>query len=1191
MAQIGAIPLPLKDPERGFRGITTLSQTSPFHFLEIENGYVNSDASEIRTFPGYVCTHDFASTLRSWSLTQQNGYICNHFAARRGSIAQVGAYKYDLVPSANQTVWTRPTQLHCIEQVGQRWIVVGQSDHLREPILNSGATAYVKVISYAEVGGFPELTLDANPLTTADTFNTVQAGAGTTGSRVYLEGLTGALASVLNGRSHYVTNIAGAVVRLATAVGGGSATGQNGYIDRVSNPGSASGVLPATDDQESLTIWTSIDGGDPALTAATRPFPAHVFNRQRDFGDTITAPSTGNLKQGNSNAATISGGRSRRRQKTLPYRLVPHVAGNRLILVAPGYGCVFQAPVKIPPNFDELSFQFGAHALCNDIYDQPRCLGVPKAVQWSDPDKTVAPSGNTAHIEYASTEPFAFGGSSGATGNSGVAVTARAGTYKFKVAYKDEVTGEVGLCSEEVAITTDAATVAFEGLRIFVYFPGYLMHECGALSINLYRTIKDGDTFFFDQSFLVQYLAEAGPFVSGFGTIKYGLPPTSATTEYFHHVVLRPIYTTDTQLQENEGLVPETIEQMPMGAKCGRTMRGFTLFGGALGNAGTRQELQRGTLTMFYDKNVNGLNAIERFRNHIGSTFTNDFDTTTPPLAPASFQGVEEGFGCAARNIPPAYAGQIISGKWFPYPRRWIQLDRLVNTTVGYDGTFPNDLGSRIQDVRYTILDTPLLEFDDLTSGNAQLQQTHLLLPRAQVQISEPDNPGVTPATNTTVLASMRDDDVEAIGDANGQAIVCTRSATYSIAFSDSPVGTPPDLANSGFGCIAANSMISFESGAAWISERGPVAWSGGVQFIGESLESRFTPETGRYLRDSTGMMRHAWGCHDHERKLLYFGLYAGRAGIDRNVDPGALTVQYQGTTYDWTSALAALEGGVSIADRVKSLFPADEVLIYSYRTGAWSVWRPPLTLGIQWMTRGIDAQGQARIFFLGSDKRQYALGDEYGQGDRESYRRTTSGTGTLSVIPLSASVPGTGMSWVGLTVAIYSEDASSGLATLKGTSTVTVATPGASEITLATAITVAPNDVVIIGARTMRIDTSFQNLKQTATARAAKLGVRYRLWSRHGQGLGSTKQQAFVAASVKTEIKRDEVPTSVENSLTANAVDPTAYKWLVQDQPNAPVHERGLSLGAASGANHQVRLTFLGGAQVRLQDLYVEAQ
>jgi len=274
------------------------------------------------------------------------------------------------------------------------------------------------------------------------------------------------------------------------------------------------------------------------------------------------------------------------------------------------------------------------------------------------------------------------------------------------------------------------------------------------------------------------------------------------------------------------------------------------------------------------------------------------------------------------------------------------------------------------------------------------------------------------------------------------------------------------------------------------------------------------------------------------------------------------------------------------VGDKVKSLFPCDEVLVYSYRTGVWSIWRPPLTMGILWMARGVASDGTSRVFFLGTDNRLYAFDDAYGQGDRESWKTTVVDNGTVSVLTgFATSV----MSRVGLNVAIYSEDATTGAATLKALTTVTV--DSGTSLTLAASVAVVPGDIALVGVRTMRLETTFFNLKGTETARAVKLGLRYQLWSRFGNGVGGSRQQAFVSASVKTETPRDGVPTSVENSLTTVAGANTTYRWIGQDAPDAPVHEDGLQLGAASGANHQLKFTFLGGAQVRLQDMYTEIQ
>jgi hypothetical protein len=56
--------------------------------------------------------------------------------------------------------------------------------------------------------------------------------------------------------------------------------------------------------------------------------------------------------------------------------------------------------------------------------------------------------------------------------------------------------------------------------------------------------------------------------------------------------------------------------------------------------------------------------------------------------------------------------------------------------------------------------------------------------------------------------------------------------------------------------------------------------------------------------------MRHAWSCHDPERKLVYMGVYAGRAGTAGS-SPTALRVNYRGGSYTWEEAAGVVENGL----------------------------------------------------------------------------------------------------------------------------------------------------------------------------------------------------------------------------------------------------------------------------------------
>lgn len=1170
-AQIAATRLTLRG-DGPWRGLTTLSKTSPFQFLELENGYVNADASEIRTFPGYICVLNPARNARAWSTTQPFGFIANHYAARRPVLAAaVNSYQIEtLAPTEVQYVWTRPTNFHCFEQLNTRWVFIGESDHVREPIFDAGRGFFVKVVSYDDVGGTQvALTLDAAPDTTVNVFNALPNVV----DRVYLEGLTGAQASLLNFKGHNVVSVVGAVVTINTNIGSiSNQLSQTGYIDRVTNPGVGSGAAPATDDKESLTIWTVLDRGSASIALGnTVTYPAHVANRMRDFGDTV-----GVTKQGNNAAGTPAGGRSRRRQKPLPYRVVPHQAGNRLVLAVPGYGCVFQVPGVIPPNFDEVTSTLGISALGNDIFDMPRALGVPKGCMWADNDKVAGVgAGSSVHFYAGGTNEFSFGGSN-------VAVSARNGVYKFCVAYRDEATGEIGRLSEELALTTNTSQDRI-GIQLPIYFPGYLMHESLALTVNIYRTAKDGSIFFFDQTATLNAMSEN--VVSLPVSSKYGLVPLSGVTEYFYHALVKPTYVSDATLQARTATVPTELQQMPMGCKAARTARGFTAFGGALGNAGSRKEMMRGTLSLYYDGNAAPLDGIGAQQNRVGSAFTNDW--IGPPYGPSSFEGSETDFGCSAKHIPPAYEGQtVVSRTLFPYPRKAIQLDLMRNTDVGYTGTV-TDTSGRIPDVRYTMVESPLRTDRDYTITGSQRQEAFLMLPRSRVQFSEPDNPGVVPATNTAILANEQDFDIEGIGDSGGQFVICTRDRSYSISFSQTPIQVPPDIVSDKFGCISANSMVTFDGGCAWISARGPVVMAEGVQFIGQPLERSFVGEPGRYLRSTDGMLRHSWACHDAERNLLYFGVYAGRAGLTDS-DPLSFRVNFRGTNYSWESAGGAVENGVPVADQVRSRFPCDEVLIYSYKADAWSVWRPPLTLGVQWMTRGVDSDGNYRVFFMDQRGAIYLMDDAYGNGSKESNQQTLLQSGALTTLNI---VPSTEPTWVGLKVVIYKAATASEPSILRGVTE--VASQTTSTITLANAVTAQAGDTVLIGARSMTLNTTFFNIKDSAATRINKIGTRFQMSSRKSLGVaGALTQECFASISVRTEELRDGVPTTYENSLTTEAAaSPTSYQWIGRDLANDAVHDATFDRGSLSGPSHQAKMTIVGGAQVRLLDLYAEAQ
>lgn len=1149
MAQIGRSPFSYKIAEANrFGGMSFESTGEPYQFELLENCYVSG--GEIRSFPGSVCVLDPVSDARlATDVTpfSPRGYEADHYDAFRPTYTASGSYNIPTTATENMIVWTRPTTLHSVHFLTNRWVFVGESDGRREPIYNSGRTQWVYVVSYQGdgLGGNIDLTLSSAPSSTANAFNALQSG-----SVVYLSGLTGDHATLLNNKQHIVGSVVGAVVRITTNYTGSHAafTGQTGFISRVSvsynlNILGQQNEYEIGDDVESLTVWRTATNSVNQDSPDDQVFCSHVANRRRDFGD-----STGVVDEGSED---IPG--SRRRQKTLPYRIVPHKAGNRIIAAAPGYGCAFQIPNIVPSALTGSAGSAGVGAYSNGDLDQPRCLGVPKCVVVEDPDKTPTAS---MHVKSTVDATEAFGGSS---------QSSRAGTYRFKFAYRDDATGEIGIPSEEIAVETNAVTHALTALRFYIYYPGYLMPESLALSIVAYRTKKEGNEFYFDETIKLTGLINA--IAVGSESSRYGLVPTpdATTYGYYFHVTYTPLYKTDAELAEQSEniVVPDGNKQMPMGCKTAYTYRGYTMYGGALGDTGPFRELQSGEMEIRYDRNTSALNGRAYWSDRVYMRFSAVLNT--PNISEAA------GFNVGSAIIPPGYAGQsLYLPTILPFPRTTVVIDKMVNTVMGSNDAWLSQR-NRIADVQYQILDTPLRTKVDYSqqSGTA-----YLILPRNQVQISNPDNPGETPAVNTLIVANEEGEDVEAMGSYNGQPVLATRSKTYMVGFSTTPVGAVPDIVSDKFGCIAPNTMVEFDGGCAWISDRGPVAIvDGGFRWIGKPLQKWFSESSARYKKDSLGMMRHAWGCHDPIRGLIYFGLFADLASGTSN----EATVRYLNTTYSWTDTDGV---GSILADKVRSRFPCDEILVYSYRDDAWSVWRPPQALAVQWMTVGLDEDKTQRVFYLGSDKRLYALDDLWGVTDQESNYIAIAQTGSTTTI--------TGLTTgykmlVGMDVAFYK----GGLGTrLEFIGLRSIVSKTDTEIVLDSAITLPTGGCkMLVGPRRMKVRTNWAAWKQSDQATVAKAGLRYSLW-----GLYNTVSQlyarlpAFVKGTLRSSSLVNGVITSKTSTLTGDS-----YSALGEEASTPQTFDYGLAQGMAQGQSFQLEVEFVGGAQVRLQDLFVE--
>jgi hypothetical protein len=305
-----------------------------------------------------------------------------------------------------------------------------------------------------------------------------------------------------------------------------------------------------------------------------------------------------------------------------------------------------------------------------------------------------------------------------------------------------------------------------------------------------------------------------------------------------------------------------------------------------------------------------------------------------------------------------------------------------------------------------------------------------------------------------------------------------------------------------------------------------------------------------------------------------------------RDINAGTgyqVTVSYNGGNFTWTTAGASSEG-----NRIKSRFPCDEILVYSYKVGAWSYWVPPPCIAIQWMTRGVDSDQKPRVFFLGNDKRLYALDDTYGEFDRESNYTVVAQTG--SVITVTGLNPGIKMR-PGMTVIFYTGGGSTKMALLGGR---VVQSVGATDITLSAAIDIPTGGCkMLIGARQAKIRTTFKNIKRTETSATAKVGLRYSLQSRYGTsgGLNGNPQAAFASCSVVSASLRDGVMTRKQVSFSTPQSSAVTHTNLADDSTTPVVMEAGFDLGSMDGFNHQLEIGFLAGAQVRLIDAYLEVK
>lgn len=1182
---MGTRLLSIRGAENRWRGLTTLSVSDRGErkFLRLENGYVSPDGSEIRQWPGSFTLLDL-----SRENNPDEGYerYITDVVLPIFQTTPAATYQFDsIVPyPTKQTLNARakPQHLHGFEQIQDQIVVFGESRFREVPIYNNGRVP-LTVATVTDDGGLIRLSLSGTVLAHTADDNAQPALNGLTQYQVvYCEdvelatpdpGEQALLDGKLNRRVHQISAILGNNVTLqTTALGLGGArtvTGQihvvrfnrsNTYDNTNGLSPYAPDVLDRIDDPTSLTSWRVID--QPAKGDSVREcFPAWVANRQRDCGDVreAVAPTEGVWQD-----AFGRRGVSRRECLELPYRLNPEPASDRIILAAPAYGCLFQVPVKIPAD---PSGELGVTFFANGAHDKPRSLGIPKC---------------RAAECYAKVPPVtpAENGTNGKDFNV-FAITADpanglpAGTYKFALSYEDDAIGEEGLASETITVEIPSTTgVAYTILLVYMH-PGYVMPECLANRLNVYLALPGQDDLAFYCSLPLQWKPLVAASVNGTNgglSGTYGFEVSASGTEELWRAIRLPLpgNTNDIASQlDPERLAPQSAA-MPRGSDAARYVRGVLLSGGHIGNTG-------GSLQLWASK------ASSRF----GDIYTDPDlmlirvhgDTVAAPSANMDGDITTHALGAAGRCFPSAYQGiDVIQRDLMPGRSRH-QIDRVLNRMAA---TLSGSLAIKLNYERLRLTRAVWDRIREAGTATSTVDEARYdkevfyVEPRGQLQVADPGSPNRSSPLFIKFIDPNRGDDITGIGALAGRGVICTARETYVFAWARNPGAEEPQLLTDEFGCVAANSMVEFDGGLAWMSHRGPVAIGGaGPQHVGLDVEGLFLGRERRYEFDRQGMMRHCWSAHDQERGLVMWGMVTTSA-----------THQVEREFQSFAFADAS--------DELRSRFPCDEVLWWSYRTNAFGTWRPPAGREVLWMRPVRDANGNVHMAYLAADGRIYGLDDSsHDTGHAEfaiEVLMETRGTNTTT-LTWSGYASGqdgdatTGrdgdalFARAGMVVEVLNQNGE-----LVATTTIAevVSTGASTELELATAISWDRLYRIRVGPRQrMTLVTTYLGAESKGALNISDIQVRYTLF---GEGRAN-----FVASLLTTELA-----TGLQARET-DASDPE--KWTPLGVSQAGRSEDGYRAsrrrcagkGGSGSPETAVKLVFTGAAQVRVADISIE--
>jgi len=1227
----------LKGDKIAWSGVSRLSTSDRGlrRFTTLDNCYVSQDGDEIRAFPGYATFLDLTDANNSFGY---GGYAPDSVRPilQYGSPNDPIRYRQQYAAATSQTMNCRAKISHAFafEQVGNEIIVIGES-RFREVPIYSAARVQVKIASVRTVFTSWELTLDltagvnaVNDLTTGLNglsanstiyIESVVAAAGTSAADIALinRDLVGRIHEVVsappNATLDLTTTATGALSGTITVVGEIHQVRPNRGDSYPTAAGTQNTPYVPTynnrpDDADALTSWRVqelVDLFDSDKSGVYSCYPAWVANRQRDFGDGRAAAAEAAASEGIYDPSLNYRGYSRREQRRLPFRPNVETALDRIILAVPQYGCMFQIPVKVP--IDPSNWKGGGNSKAgvvfpnNNIYDKPRSLGIPKARMVDD---FIAIAAQLSPSDWGTVQQFSSM-ISARVGSPSLGLLE--GTYKVAISFEDAGTGDEGLASEPVGITIPGPTYSDYAytIRINYIHPGYFFPECLALKMNVYIAPPLTDALaFYGQFELAQNpIIHADPQTDVSAIYGFG-PQTKTVARALMRSFDLPLLAETGDLSgvlDATRLAPQSAT-MPRGASACKYIRGVLFAGGAMGNAGPNDELWSSTGSLQWAPDQTYFPSDEmHLRPH--------------DIANAAVEGTIDGdtqngtLGIAGRAFPDAYQGvEIISGDLFPGANSIKRVDRVLNRKVAGLLGLEDPLGTptqwmywhqeRLRMTRQLMNRSRTSGSTPSTAGDINITQIPIwyVMPRGQMQIGDPGAPNRSSRAFIKIVDPNRGDDITAFGHMNGSVIICTRRETYSYSWYRNPAGEEPNLMSTEVGCIASNSMVEFDGGLAWISTRGPVALGQGIQHVGADVAEDFYSQSRRYVTDSKGMMRHSWGVHDAQRGLIMWGLLRR----DSAQAPRSLTITYENAQYSTDSE--------DLTDGILSRFPCDEVLIWSYRAGAFSHWRPPAGLEIYWMRPMRDADGRTRMCFLAADNRIYALDDAWsdrnavsngGLGGASALAASTVGAGTASTtLNLSAVAHKDGdtgdalrrnfalLLAPGMVVELL-DDTNNVIAVTSIASVTSVSQSTATAtIELTAAQTWGKSTALRIGARqTMKIVSTFVGSNSLDNMDVEKIQMRY---STEGSGFANARVKAF--SSERGQLDGEEAK---ETTFTKKgAWEPIGAKKAGTTIP-ADILALGrrvnFAQGRISGSEIAVQVEISGEAQIRIQDLSLE--